>query len=301
MTSILPFDLARKKDLTKLRCVECYTALSLANPNILVCKNNHTFNVINNVPILLSKNSKITIRKSLATKSARSMRSEYELSKKTMLKQFIKTITTVPNVSIEMFDSQKLFDKVTQNEDPKLFVVSIGGGPFRDRKTIINLNIDIYPNVEIVGDAHNLPFKNNSLDGVVINAVLEHLEYPELAVQEIYRVLKKGGYVIAETPFLQHYHGYPSHFQNYTLTGHNYLFRQFKILESGAIVGPFSTIVTLIMNLPEDLITNKYVRKITLYFLGLILLPLRYIDVFFKKNPNIFKITGGVYLFAQKQ
>ena len=127
MQSSFSFDIAHKKGINKLRCAECYTALSFINPSTLACINKHTFDVMNNVPVLLSKNSKITLRKSLTTKSAKIMKSEYELSKKALMKQFIKRLTTIPNVSIEMFDSQKLFDKLTHKDDPKLFVVSIGG------------------------------------------------------------------------------------------------------------------------------------------------------------------------------
>jgi len=232
--------------------------------------------------------------------AAEIMKDEYNLLRKKTIKKIIKQVTAIPSVSLRMYDTEKLLDKLTDNENPKVFVLSIGGGPGRNRKTIVNLNIDTYPNVEIVGDAHNLPFKDNSVDGVVINAVLEHLEYPAVAVREIYRVLKKGGFVLAETPFLQHYHGYPFHFQNYTVTGHNMLFQKFKILESGAIDGPFTTVTTLITNIPEDLITNKYIRKIVLYVISVCLLPIRFLDLFLKHNPNIYKLTNGVYLFGQK-
>ena len=101
-------------------------------------------------------------------------------------------------------------------------------------------------------------------------------------------------------PFLQHYHGYPYHFQNFTLTGQEYLFRKLRILNSGAIAGPFTTVATIILYLPEELITNKYIRRIAMYVVGLLVLPLRLLDVFQKKNPNAFKITTGTYVFAQK-
>jgi SAM-dependent methyltransferase len=300
MQTTFQFDPTNNIGIDKLRCVECNKPLKLLSPKKLVCGNKHWFKVVNNIPILLSKHSNLTLLQSLTTSSGETMKDEYELSQKAILKQIVKKLTTVPNISMEMFDSEMLFNRLTDNDNPRVFVVSIGGGPARDRKTIVNLNIDTYPNVEIVGDAHHLPFKDNSVDGVVINAVLEHLEHPQIAVNEIFRVLKKGGYVLAETPFLQHYHGYPFHFQTYTLTGHNFLFRQFTILQSGAVGGPFGTAATLLSNIPEDLITNKYIRKLVLYVLGICLLPMRMLDIFFKNNPNIFKITTGVYLFAQK-
>ncbi len=299
----LPFqvDAVRKISVEKLRCVECKMPLKIISPTEISCKNSHKFRISNNVPILLSKESEHVLQKTRASSSGKMMKQEYDLLKSSRIKKYIKRITTTPNISIRMFNSNKILDVLTNNENSKDVIVSIGGGPKRDRNNIINLNIDTYLDVDIVGDAHNLPFKNNSIDGIVINAVLEHLESPIIAVNEIFRVLKKGGYVLAETPFLQHYHGYPLHFQNYTLTGHNYLFKKFKILQSGPIEGPFCTLSNLVMNIPEDLITNKYVRKIILYIFAICLLPIRMLDIFLINNRNVYKLTSGVYVFAQKQ
>lgn len=48
----------------------------------------------------------------------------------------------------------------------------------------------------VVGDAHKLPFKNESFDIVTIIETLEHLEKPRAILVEIYRVLKNDGYII---------------------------------------------------------------------------------------------------------
>jgi ubiquinone/menaquinone biosynthesis C-methylase UbiE len=74
--------------------------------------------------------------------------------------------------------------------------------------------------------------------GLHCEAVLEHLEFPDVAVGEMFRVLRPGGLVFAATPFLQSYHGYPDHFQNFTLHGHQRLFERagFSILQSGTCV-----------------------------------------------------------------
>jgi len=45
-----------------------------------------------------------------------------------------------------------------------------------------------------------LPFKNESFSGVIAKDILEHLLHPLVAVNEIYRVLERGGIVYASVP-----------------------------------------------------------------------------------------------------
>jgi len=52
----------------------------------------------------------------------------------------------------------------------------------------------------IEGSAYHLPFDDGFFDGVLLNNVLEHLERPEDALAEIWRVLKRGGSLIIEVP-----------------------------------------------------------------------------------------------------
>ena len=44
-----------------------------------------------------------------------------------------------------------------------------------------------------VGNAYDIPFDDNNFDFVVCNGVLHHLDHPDEALKEIYRVLKPGG------------------------------------------------------------------------------------------------------------
>ena len=48
----------------------------------------------------------------------------------------------------------------------------------------------------LCADACRLPFLDRSFDGILLNNVLEHLEYPDAAMKEVARVLKKGGKLI---------------------------------------------------------------------------------------------------------
>lgn len=52
----------------------------------------------------------------------------------------------------------------------------------------------------LMGDAHNLKFKPDSFAAVFCLEVLEHVKDPVLALTEIKRVLKKGGYGVFLVP-----------------------------------------------------------------------------------------------------
>lgn len=101
---------------------------------------------------------------------------------------------------------------------------------------------------DIVGDIHNLPFPDNSIDAIICIAVLEHVEEPQQAVREIYRVLKPGGYAYIYAPFLFYYHpmnGYYQDFYRYTCDGMNYLTKDFSSVEIQNVRGAFATIMNL--------------------------------------------------------
>jgi len=58
-----------------------------------------------------------------------------------------------------------------------------------------------YSNLKVVcGDSHRLPFKEETFKTVLFIEVIEHLEEPALALQEIYRCLKPEGNLILSTP-----------------------------------------------------------------------------------------------------
>jgi SAM-dependent methyltransferase len=50
------------------------------------------------------------------------------------------------------------------------------------------------------GDAHELPIRSGSVDGVIVLEVLEHVDDPDRVIGEAFRVLKAGGALCAAVP-----------------------------------------------------------------------------------------------------
>lgn len=56
------------------------------------------------------------------------------------------------------------------------------------------------PLADVKADICNLPFDDNSFDVMLCNHVLEHIPNDKKAMQELYRVMKKGGWAIVQIP-----------------------------------------------------------------------------------------------------
>jgi len=106
------------------------------------------------------------------------------------------------------------------------------------------ISFDVYasPHVDFLADAHEIPLADGSVDAVWIQAVLEHVIDPRRAVEEIRRVLRDGGLVYAETPFMQQVHEGAFDFTRFTHSGHRWLFRDFSEVASGEIAGAGSVL-----------------------------------------------------------
>lgn len=141
-------------------------------------------------------------------------------------------------------------------------VLVIGGGavgegadPLYAATDIEVVSFDIYAteDVQLIADAHAIPFADESFDGVWIQAVLEHVLEPHHVSAELTRVMRPGGVLYAETPFLQGVHEAAYDFTRFTDSGHRWLFRRFECIGSGAAMGPFAHLVTAIGGAVEAL------------------------------------------------
>lgn len=189
------------------------------------------------------------------------------------------------------------FEAVVAQQPANALCLAVGGGPTRVHPNLVNLNIDRFANVDVVGDAYALPYADEAVDAVHCEAVLEHLEHPERAVREMFRVLRPGGQVFAATPFLQAFHAYPNHFQNFTLEGHNRLFERagFSIVSAGACVGPTFALTDLAAlyfrnYLPTRILSRGVQRLMSLA--GLVVRPL---DRLLLRHPDAHKLASTVY------
>ena len=101
--------------------------------------------------------------------------------------------------------------------------------------------------VDIIGSAYETTLDDAICDVVLCTEVLEHLEEPKVALEEMHRILKPGGIVILTVRFLWPIHEAPRDFYRYAEYGLKYLFEQtgFKILELQPLSGYIVTFAQL--------------------------------------------------------
>lgn len=106
--------------------------------------------------------------------------------------------------------------------------LDVGGGKRQiDDPRYINLEYSRFEEPDILGDGTKLPFPSNSIDLVYTAAVLEHVRDPLAMGREIYRIVRPGGIVLANSAFMQPIHSEGQHFFNLTPYGIELVFEQF--------------------------------------------------------------------------
>jgi len=89
---------------------------------------------------------------------------------------------------------------------------------------VIGLDVNPGSGIDVVGDAHCLPFRDDTFDAIVCVEVLEHLQHPHTAVAELYRISKPGAKVLVCAPFYFPPHLIPIDYFRFTKHGLEILF-----------------------------------------------------------------------------
>jgi SAM-dependent methyltransferase len=197
------------------------------------------------------------------------------------------------------------------DSEPKILVIGSGKSTqsaadcYLDEKyakQTINLDIDQFPTVTVVADGHKLPFKSDIFDAVIIDAVLEHVKNPNHVVNEIHLVLKEGGYVYAEIPFIQGFHSAPYDYQRFTINDIRHLFSNFEEIDAGVCVGPSSAIAWILREYLAILFSfnNDLIYQGLKMIFGWLTFWIKYFDVITAKSKHSKMIASGVYFLGKR-
>lgn len=150
-------------------------------------------------------------------------------------------------LGINFGDDSERFLNLLKKKSPAPRILDVGAGSMQIFPGVITMELLPTESTDVAGDATRLPFRDGSMDGVVILNVLEHVENPIRAVSEIRRILSPGGIVYAVVPFIFPYHEAPRDNWRYTVSGLSILFEclGFRKVHSGFEKGPCSAYLRL--------------------------------------------------------
>jgi len=201
----------------------------------------------------------------------------------------------------------KLFEWINQNAPGKI-VLNVGSGIGRFdhylSKDIKPINLDISSSVidvDIIADAHLLPFKDSSFDIVYSVAVLEHLKRPWAAADEIFRVLHPGGHVVLELPFLNVIHDEHDYFR-FTDNGIRSLLdeRRFEIVFEQIGSGGGSFLSVFLLEYFQQFVPTKYLKTLWRISARYLFCLAKYLDCFIDRSKEL-RITANSFSFIGRK
>jgi SAM-dependent methyltransferase/uncharacterized protein YbaR (Trm112 family) len=190
---------------------------------------------------------------------------------------------------------------------PKVLVVggsTIGNGAERILSLpsieVVESDVVLGPRIALIADGHDLPFADDSFDGVIVQAVLEHVVDPYRCVEEIHRVLKPAGLVYAETPFMQQVHGGRYDFTRFTHLGHRRVFRGFEEIASGAAGGPGMALAWAYQYFLLSFVKSQGARKVVKALARLTAFWLTFFDRYLIDRAGTLDAAAGYYFVGRK-
>lgn len=169
--------------------------------------------------------------------------------------------------------------------------------------TVLCIDIETGPGVDIVADAQNMPqIASESADCVFLVSVLQHLPSPQKAIDEAFRVLWPGGVIYVTVPFIFVYHRDPEDFNRFSVPGLELLCSRFERITSGSDRGPASTFCDLLIRFLGILLSFNtdalyaavvYCGKWTLFWI-------KYLDIVIAHYPAAYIMSGAPHFLGRK-
>jgi SAM-dependent methyltransferase len=261
------------------------------------------FPVTNGVPILINESNSV-----FAVEDFIQGRTTY-FREESRVRQVAKRVIPDFKVDTKSTPNFTKFTELVRNAGTSPRVLVIGGGILgvgmevlanASDIELVETDVSLGPRTKYICDAHDIPFEDGSFDGVIAQAVLEHVVDPYRCVAEIWRVLKTAGYVYAETPFMQQVHGGKFDFTRFTYLGHRRLFRHFAQVDAGIVGGSALALGWAYRYFLLSFVSEPVGRAFMQAFARLTAFWLKYLDRFLINKAGSFDAASAYYFLGRK-
>ena len=164
----------------------------------------------------------------------------------------------------------------------------------------VNVDLVALAGVDVQANAEALPFRAGIFQRVECDAVMEHVERPELVMREIARVLAPGGFAHIVVPFCHPFHEYPRDFRRFTPDGLQQIAGPLEIVAEGWRTGPTATLLVFILEYVKVWLPWRPARVVAHGVLGWLLFPFRYLDLILLRSPRARQIGNHYYVWLRK-
>src|SRR5205823_4227539 len=129
-------------------------------------------------------------------------------------------------------------------------------------KNCMNIDIQSKQNVDVISDIHELPASLGDFDAIVCNGVLQYCESPHKVAKEFYRVLRPGGYLFIDAPWIQPFcPDTPDRFR-FSADALRSIFSIFEIIELEPSIRPGSAFAMLGVHIAQTLTSSRYINYV---------------------------------------
>jgi SAM-dependent methyltransferase len=182
--------------------------------------------------------------------------------------------------------------------------LNVGSGERTPHAALINVDRRISGITDCIADAQHLPFKADAFELVLSQETVEHVPDPFQAVREMGRVLKGGGRLYLQVPFIIGYHPDPDDFWRFTRAGVRTLIEQAALecekvqLTFAAGTGLHRVLVEFLATAAGRLIAQAY-RPAKGAF-AMLFYPLKWLDGLLSSGRERDRIAGGYFGIGRK-
>ena len=211
-------------------------------------------------------------------------------------------LTDPPDFAYKTPISRDRIPQFVEHLGPDAVILNLGSGRTSYGLRVVNLDIGPFSNVDVVAMGERLPVADASLDAVITQGVLEHVPDLPATLAEIDRVLRPGGLVYHEIPFIQGFHGSPTDYRRFTLTGISELAPGYEVLDAGVACGPSSAMLWISSEWLAMLFSfgNDVLFKAGRRGFAWLLSPIKLADAWLEHYPRADLIASAFYIVARK-
>jgi uncharacterized protein YbaR (Trm112 family) len=278
-----------------LVCPTCRGGLEF-NQEIVCCREcGQDYPIRDGVPVLIAPDS-LFYRQS-EPKAVPSMRDSLPGWLRRLMKPYLDY-----NPPLAIWIDRSMFRHLNECS-PQMQILNLGAGVgqfdeyLQPHLNFINLDVSLATkDLDVAADAHSLPFANESLDAVYSNAVLEHVQRPWRVAEEIHRVLRPGGKIFINVPFLTTIHDTHDYFR-FTDKGLQILFSRFDEIDSGISVGPSSFLGPFFVEYVSCFIPGRHLKALLRGPLSLLAWPIKYLDLLIRGSADL-RLTADAFFYV---